>query len=323
MPIQPNRSSLSSRRNPTSIRGHAAAIPQKKTNWILWTFLGIALVSTVAVVAWRLQFQEALRQNDEKIMAMLVSADQLILADREDEAEAIVSKGIGLIPGDTRCQAVIERINTKRGMILQRKSEVSQGALMAAEQIAKNDIAIAIDELGRIAADEKLTPEARKAALTRVAELKRGVCSLRLPSDWPLDAELTIDNVTKEVVKGVIDGIIPGMHTITITRYGFRDPPPMEVKFRGTDPLPLPAVAWKPRGAKIFVKSIPSGAAVWFRGKDTGKKTPCEVDDMDDGQIEFVLKHPKYAVTTLKGLVKERQPLSMTATLEPLDEPSP
>ena len=89
------------------------------------------------------------------------------------------------------------------------------------------------------------------------------------------------------------------------------------------DPLPLPTVVWKLRGAKVFVKSIPSGAAVWWKGKDTGKVTPFEIEDVDDGPIEFLLKHPKYDETPLNGEVKDRQPLSMTATLKPLDAPFP
>lgn len=313
----PNRPPISPRRIPSPQRGHVSPIPERKTNWILWTFIGIALVAATAVVAWRLQYQANWKQADDKIMALLESADQLIQANREDEAEAAAKQGIGLLPGDDRCQKMIERINTKRQMILQRKTEASDAALMQAELLAKSDIALAIDEFDRIAADGSLTPEAHKTAVGRMAALKRGVCSLRLPKDWPGDAVLTQDSITKEVVKGLVDGIVPGRHTFTITRYGFRDPPPLELNFRGVDPLPLPTIAWKPRGAKVFVKSRPTGAAVWWHDKDTGKVTPCEIDDVDDGPVELLLKHPNYTATPLKGVVKDRQPLSMTATLTP------
>lgn len=323
MTFQPNRRSTSSRRLPTPLRGHLSPIVEKKPNWILWTFLGIVLVSVVVLVAWRLQYQENWRQNDEKITALLDSADKLIQDNHEDEAEAVVSKGLGLIPGDERCQKMIERINTKREMIRQRKAEASEGALLEAEQLAKTDIALAIDALDRIVGDASLTAEAHKTAVSRIAALNRGVCSLLMPKDWPADTVLTLDSITKDVLKGKIDGIVAGKHTLTITRYGFRDPLPMELNFRSLDPLPLPAVAWQLRGAKVFVKSLPSGAAVWWHDKDTGKVTPCEIEDVDDGPVEFLLKHPKYEATPLKGEVKNRQPLSVTATLKPSDAPPP
>ena len=120
-----------------------------------------------------------------------------------------------------------------------------------------------------------------------------------------------------------MSGITPGKHTVVASRFGFRDSPQVELNFRGLDPLQLPTIEWKPRGAKVFVNSRPSGAAVWWHGKDTGKITPCEILDVDDGPIEFLLKHPKYEATTLKGEVKDRQPLSVTATLKLPGESSP
>ena len=319
----PNQPPTKTRRSPTQQWGYVAPIPVKKTNWILWTFLGIAVVAAIGGVAWRLQYQANWQQNDEKVLALIASADQLIQENREDEAETVVKQGIGLLPGDNRCQQVIERINTKRQMILQRKTEASEAALAEAEELAKTDITLAIDTLGKIVADASLTSEAHKTAEARIAAFNRGACSLRLPEDWPRDAILTLDSTTKDPVDGLVTGILPGKRTISFSRFGFREPPPVELDFRGVEPLPLPPVEWKLRGAKVFVKSRPTGAAVWRQGKNTGKITPCEIEDADDGPIELLLKHPDYAPTPVKGEVKDRQALSLTATLTPKDAPPP
>ncbi len=319
MAPHPNRPQINPRRSPSPQQDRRYVAVEKKTNWILWTFLSILVVGAVALVAWRLQYQDNLQKNDEKVLALLESADQLILANREDEAEAVASQGIGLIPGDNRCKAMIDRINAKRRLILQNKTEASNFALAGAEELAKNDIALAIEALDKVVEDDAFTTEIHLTAEKRIAALKGSVCSLLIPPDWPRDANVAIDSITKEITDGLVTGITPGKHTILASRFGFRDPPPIELDFRGIDPVKLPFIEWKPRGAKVYVKSRPSGAAVWWRGKDTGKLTPCEMVDMDDGPIEFLLKHPNYQETTLTGEVKDRQPLSVTATLKPLD----
>lgn len=313
----PNRPLKTPRQSQPTQRGYNSPVPEKSTNWILWTLLGIILVAAISVVAWRLRYQANWQQADDKVMALLESADQLIAANRDDEAEAVAKQGIGLLPGDDRCQKVIERINTKREKIHQQKVEVSEAALAQAEQLASNDIELAIEALEKVAKDKSMTPEAHKTANLRIVALKGGVCSLRMPKDWPDDAVPTLDGTTQRVVKGLVDGIVPGKHQLTITRHGFSTPAPLELDFRGMDPLPLPTVVWKLRGAKVFVKSIPSGAAVWWQGKDTGKVTPFEIEDVDDGPVEFLLKHPKYPATPVKGMVEDRQPLSLTTTLKP------
>lgn len=317
MPHHPKRPQMTTRRSPTPLQDRRYVVPEEKSNWLLWTFLSLLAVGAVAVVFWRLQYQDNLQKNDEKVLALLDSADQLITANREDEAEAVVSQGIGLIPGDNRCQAMIERINAKRKMILKNKTEASSAALSGAEELAKTDIGLAIDAFERVVEDKSLATETHLAAEARIAALKGGACSLRMPEDWPRDANVTIDNIAKEITNGLVTGISPGKHTVIASRFGFRDSPPVELSFRGVDPLPLPTIVWKPRGAKVYVNSRPSGAAVWWQGKDTGKVTPCEILDVDDGQVEFLLKHPTYEETSLKGEVKDRKPLSVTATLKP------
>jgi hypothetical protein len=310
-------------RSPAPQPDRRYVVIEKKSNWLLWTFLGALAVGVAVLVVWRLQYQENHQKNDEKVLALLESADQLILANRENEAEAVVSQGIGLIPGDTRCQAMIDRINTKRKMILKNQVEASNAALTSADQYAKTDIVLAIEALEKVVEDNSLTAETHLAAEKRIAELKGSVCSLRMPKDWPRDANVTIGHIAKEITDGQVTGITPGKHTILASRFGFRDPPAVELEFRGTDPVQLPIMEWKLRGAKVYVKSRPSGAAVWWRGKDTGKVTPCEILDVDDGPVEFLLKHPDYVENVLKGEVKDRQPLSITATLKPSDGSSP
>lgn len=313
----PNRPSSTPRRGQSSRRGYAPPIARTGTHWIIWALLGIVLVGGISVVAWRLQYQAKWKQADDKIMALIESAEKLIQENREDEAEAVAKQGLGLLPGDTRCEKVIERINVKRQMIHQRKVELSEATVAQAEQLAKTDIGLAIEAFKKAVEDVSLTPEARETAKARIISLQSGVCSLRMPREWPEDAVLTLGDTTQRVVDGLVSGIVPGKHQFSITRYGFSDPPPLELEFRGVEPLPFPAFAWKVRGAKVFVKSIPPGASVWWKGKDTGKTTPFEIEDVDDGPVEFLLKHPKYGETSLTGLVKDRQPLSLTATLKP------
>lgn len=290
--------------------------PEKNTSWILWSLIGILVVAAISVVAWRLQYQAKWRQSNEQVLALLESAEQLIQANREDEAEAVVTQGIGLLPGDNRCQEMINRINTKRAMIHLNKTKAAGFMQTQAEELSKTDIPGAIETYDKMIADKSLTPEAHQTAKARIAELQGGVCSLRMPNDWPEDAVLTIDSVTKYVTKGLVSAITPGKHTFLATRHGFRDVA-LELEFRGLDPLQLPAIVWKTLGAKVFLKSNPSGAAVWRSGNDTGKITPCTIEDVDDGPVEFILKHPKYAETSVKAEVKDRKPLSLTTTLTP------
>lgn len=295
--------------------------PARDTSWILWTVLGLAFAGVMALIAWRLQFQAKMKETEKNVSALLASADQLIQSDREDEAEAEVRKALDMLPGDARCQATIDRIDTKRKMIHQKKAAASDFAMTEAEQIAITDIAAAIASFGRIAQDQSFTTEAKRAATERVGKLKSGVCTLRLPGDWPADANLLIDDITKTPVKGVVDGIVHGKHTIRVTRYGYRNPAAMEMDFRGLEPLQLPVIGWQLWGAKVFVTSRPIGAAVWKNGKDTGKVTPCSFEDVDIGQVEFLLKHPKYSDTPLKGEVKDRKPMKLSVTLVPKAAP--
>ena len=99
--------------------------PEKNTSWILWSLIGIVVVAAISVVAWRLQYQAKWRQSDERVLALLESAEKLIQENREDEAEAVATQGLGLLPGDKRCQEMINRINTKRAMIHLNKTKAA------------------------------------------------------------------------------------------------------------------------------------------------------------------------------------------------------
>lgn len=66
----------------------------------------------------------------------------------------------------------------------------------------------------------------------------------------------------------------------------------------------------------MAVKSQPAGAQVWLAGVNTGKVTPCEFEDIDEGEVEFVLKLPKYENQSVKGEVKARQTTRLSAVLK-------
>jgi hypothetical protein len=279
--------------------------------------LGVILAAAVAVIVWRLQVQQEMQATDKQVVALLASADKLIQEDHDDEAEATARRALGMLPGDIRCQAMIDRIETKRELIRKKKAAASDLVMARAEQLATTDIAAALETLAVVRTESSFTPEAKKAAADRIKELKGGVCTLRLPEDLPADAVLTIDEITQTPKKGIVSDIVHGKHTIAVKRFGFRDSPAMELDFQGLEPVRLPAIVWKIRGAKVFVTSTPAGAAVWRDGKDTGKVTPCDFDDVDDGTVEFLLKHPARADTPAKGEVKDRQPTKLSVTLEP------
>ena len=293
--------------------------PEQGTNWLLWSLVALALATALAMIVWRLDVREQQRTTEKEVSALLESADQLIQENREDEAEAAMNKALTMIPGDVRCRAVIDRINTKRKMIHEKMASASEFALAQAEQIALGNIAGAIEAFGRIRLDNSLTPEAKKIAEERAKALKGEVCTLQLPADWPTDAVLSIDGVLKFTGKTIVTGIAPGKRMIHITRFGFREPDDMELEFLGLETLQLPTILWRPRGTKVSIMSRPAGAAVWRDGKDTGKITPCVIEDVENGQVEFILKHPKHANTPLSGEVKDRQPLKLSSTLDPLE----
>ena len=289
---------------------------EQNTNWLLFGSLGVIAAGALAVVMWRLDVQKQEEETGKKVVALLESADQLILENHDDEAEAAARKAMDLMPGDVRGQAVLDRINAKRDLIHKKKSAESDFSMMRAEQLEKENLKSAIEAYDAIRADKATTAEAKQAASDRAKAIRDGNCTLILPEDWPADAELSIDDMTKNTAKKKIEGIVYGKRVISIKRFGYRDPAPMEVEFVTAQPVKLPAFEWKVKGAKVFVTSTPPGAAVWKDGKNTGKVTPCEFDDIDEGTVEYVLKRSGYPDTTVSGKVEGRIPLKISGKME-------
>jgi hypothetical protein len=283
---------------------------------MLWGALGVIIAASVAVAAWRLAFQKQQAEIDSKTAALLESADKFVREGRDGDAEAEARKVLGLIPGDARAREVIDRINTKRDMIHKKEAETSGLSMMRAAQLEKENIAAAIEAYDAIQADTNTTKEAKQAAADRTKALGSGLCTLLLPEDWPADGELAIDGLSKNAARKTIDGIVYGKRIISITRFGYRAPAPMEIEFRTLEPVRLPAFEWKLKGAKVFVTSTPPGAAVWQNGRNTGKVTPCEFDDVDEGRVEYELKHYRYPATTVSGEVEGRLPLKLSANFK-------
>jgi hypothetical protein len=291
-------------------------VPQRQSNPAIPILIGIFVIAAAAGIIWVLKDREQKREADRKVAGMLVSADQFVEANQEDQAEALMKQALGLMPGDPRCQAVLDRIAAKREMIQKKLTTNSTFALEQAEFTAKSDIAGAIEVFERIQKEEGFTAEAKRTAAERIKAFKEGACSLKLPSDWPLEAQITIDGAEVQPKDGMITGIKHGKHTVAVTRFGYREPAALEMDFRGLDTLKYPDVSWKRKGGKVAVKSQPAGAQVWLAGVNTGKVTPCEFEDIDEGEVEFVLKLPKYENQSVKGEVKARQTTRLSAVLK-------
>jgi hypothetical protein len=283
---------------------------------MLWVSLGVIACSAGAVVMWRLDVQKQQIETDSKVVALLQDADKLIEDNRDDEAEAATRKALALLPGDVRGQAMVERLEVKRELIRKKQSTASGFLVMRAEQLEQEDLGAAVEAYEAIRVEPSASPEAKQLATGRIKVIKEGVCILLLPDDWPADAQLTIDDLSKNTAKKKIEGLVHGKRMIQITRPGYRAPAPMEVEFPTAAPVRLPAFQWKLTGAKVFVASTPSGAAVWRDGKDTGKVTPCDFEDIDEGPVEFVLKLSAFPDTPLKGEIKGRLPIKLSAKLE-------
>lgn len=295
-------------------------IHQRSGNPIVSILIGICVIAAVAAILWVLKDRDRHREAEAKVSAMLASADQFIDANQEDQAESLMRQALGLLPGDPRCQAVLDRIAAKREMFQKKQNTESAFALAQAEQVALGDIPAAIEGYERIRTEKSLSEEARKTAAERIKTLKGGVCSLKLPSEWPPEALVSVDGVESKIsTDGVIAGIVPGKHTISVSRFGYREPAPLELEFKGIQTMKYPAVTWKLIGGKVKLTSQPQGAQVWRNGENLGKVTPCELEDVDVGEVEYVLKHPDHANTTVKGEVKSRQVTRLSANLAPKD----
>lgn len=317
-------SSYPSRPKPTRyggpVRQPRQHVSQQSNTPIVPILIGICVIAAGVAIIWVLKDRDRQRESAQKVEALLKSADQFIEANQEAEAERLAREALALRPDIPRSQEMLDRIATKRGMIATKQNNESSYALEQAEQTAKGDIAGAIEVFEQIQTNKALSEEGRKAATERINALKAGPCSLQLPSEWPPEAIVSIDGTeVKNTPEGLISGIQYGKRSITVSRFGYREPAPLELDFKGLDTLKYPKVTWKLKGGSVKLVSQPAGAEVWQNGENTGKVTPCDLPDVDAGEVEFVLKHPKHADTTVKGEVKARQATRLSAKLEPKD----
>lgn len=286
--------------------------------------IGLCVIAAGGGILWGLKDRDRKRETERRVSAMLVTADQFVDASQDEQAEALMREALGLHPGDPRCQAVLDRISTKRELFEKKQSNDSAYALEQAKVTAETDIVGAIAAYERIREEKSLSEAARNQAADQVASLKGGVCSMQLPAGWPPEAMVSINGVECKIPpNGLIGGIVHGKRTITVSRFGYREPAALELDFRGLQTVKFPTVSWKLIGGKVRLASQPAGAQVWFNGSKLDKVTPCEIDDVDVGEIEYVLKHPDHADTAVMGEVKSRQVTRLSAELAPISDTVP
>lgn len=253
--------------------------------------------------------------NQDRVTALLDSAEALINSNQYDEADGNVKEALALIPADARGFALKTRIDSNREMELRKIEASATKALESAEKLVASDLPAAIKAFGGIIANPSFPSEVKQKAAERSGFLKGAVCCLKLPDDWPAGAVLFIDDEERKTEPRLVTGITPGKHKIRFERYQYRAPAPIELDFRTLDPVPLPEVRWRMWGTTVTVQSKPAGARIWRNGKDTGKTTPAKIEDVDDGEIGITLKMAGHADTPVKGLVKDRKPLNLSANM--------
>lgn len=301
-----------------------ANVSQRSGSPIMAILIGLCVIAAGGGILWGLKDRDRKRETERRVSAMLVSADQLVDSSQDEQAEALMREAMGLHPGDPRCQAVLDRISTKRDLFERKQANDSAYALEQARVTAETDIVGAIAAYERIREEKSLSGAARKQAAEQAASLKGGVCSMQLPAGWPPEALVSINGVECKIPpNGLIGGIVHGKRTITVSRFGYREPASLELEFRGLQAVKVPAVTWKLIGGKVKLASQPAGAQVWFNGSKLDKVTPCEIDDVDAGEVEYVLKHPDHADTVVKGEVKSRQVTRLSAELTPISNTVP
>lgn len=247
--------------------------------------------------------------------AAIATAGRWLDAKRIDEAEKSLETARQLVADDPRIDVLRERIRLAREKEAVRLTPMIKERMAAADELALDDIAAAVKVLSEIVAASSTPQELAKEAAAKQAALAEATCVLRIPDDWPADAKVMIDGQTQMPGEGGITGIPQGLRTIGFLRQGFRKPPDFSLEFRGTRPLDLPAVEWRPLPGTVRLTSVPSGASVWRNGEDTGHTTPCTLEGIDSGSVEWVLKHSGYMDATVKGELKPESTLELSAEL--------
>jgi formylglycine-generating enzyme required for sulfatase activity len=300
-------------------RPGAAPIPSGRTDLIAgWLIL--LLFITVAVLAVRLatpmikERQERTRNLDAGATA-IVTAGRWLEAGRIHEARKELETAERLIAGDPRVVVLRERIQIARDHEVARLTPLIQEQITAAEQLALENIDAAEKALRKITEASSTPPDLARHAAERESALAQATCILRFPADWPGDAKVIIDGRTQETTDGAIAGIEQGPRAVRLLRPGFHNPPELSLDFRGILPLEMPAVDWKPLPGIVRLTSVPSGAAVWRNDLDTGKITPCTLEGIDSGKVEFVLKHSVYSDALLTGELKPESTLELSGEL--------
>lgn len=306
-------------KRPLPYRAGAASVPSGRTNHSNgWLFLLLFL--TVTVLAARFAGPK-LKERQERAReiatgeAALVTAGRWLEAGRINEAEKELETAARIVAEDPRIVVLRERIQIARDKETARLTPMIKERMAAAEELALNDIAAA-KSIFREIIDGLSTPRdlAREAA-EREAALAQTKCVLRFPADWPEDVRVMIDGHVLKPEDGGISGIDQGVRSIRFVRPGFHNPPDLSLDFRGTRPLELPTVEWKPLPGNVRLTSVPSGAAIWRNGVDTGLTTPRTIEGVDSGHVEFVLKHAGYMDAVVAGQLQAESTLELSGKL--------
>lgn len=288
---------------------------QRSSGWIfLLVLLAIAVLAAWFAGPKLKQYQK--REGDLAAATVaLVTAGRWLDAKRIDEAEKELEIAGRLVSDDPRLAVLRERIQIARDKEATRLTPLIQQRLAAAEELALDDIPSAVKTLREIIGASSTPPDLAKEAAAREAALVETKCMLLLPAEWPGDAKVWIDGQTQTAENGSVAGIHQGLRSIRFSRPGFHNPPDLSLEFRGTRPLELPGVEWKPLPGKVRLISVPSGASVWRNGENTGHVTPCTLEGIDSGNVEFVLKHSGYMDATVKDELKPESTLELSANL--------
>lgn len=300
-------------------RAGVAPVPSGRSKRSVgWLFLLLVLVMAV-LAAWFAGPKLKERQKRERELAdatvALVTAGRWLDAKRIDEAEKELETARRLVADDPRIGFLRERIQIARDREAVRLTPVIKERMVAAEELALDDIAAAVNVLREIIEASSTPPELAGEAAARKAALAKTSCVLRFPADWPEDVRVMVDGHVMKPEDGGIAGIDPGVRSIRLLRPGFQNPPDISLDFRGTRPLDLPAVEWKRRPGKVRLTSVPIGASVWRNGEDTGQTTPCTLEGIDSGNVEFVLKYSRHLDAVVTGELQPETTLELSAEL--------
>jgi formylglycine-generating enzyme required for sulfatase activity len=300
-------------------RPGTAPLPSGRSDSIAgWLILLLFL--TVAVLAVRFatpmikERQERARNLDAGSTA-LVTAGRWLEAGRIHEARKELETAEQLIAGDPRVVVLRERIQIAHDQEVARMTPLIQEQITAAEHLALENIDAAKKALRKIAEASSTPPDLARHAAERESALAQATGILRFPTEWPGDAKVIIDGRTQETTDGAIAGIEQGLRAVRLLRPGFHNPPELSLDFRGILPLEMPPIDWKPLPGSVRLTSVPSGAAVWRNDLDTGKTTPCTLEGIDSGKVEFVLKHAGYSDALLTGELKPESTLELFSEL--------